>query len=125
MKVNSISGISCHVRDLSRTTEFYEGIGFRRGKEEADRVTLYVNWFFMTFIAEDEVDDADLRQEAEASTKGAGQLVHIKVDDVQAFYEGLVSKGLEPARAPEVRGGNREFLLRDPDGYKLVFFQKK
>ena len=27
---------------------------------------------------------------------------------------------------PEVRPtGNREFVLRDPDGYKLVFFQKK
>jgi catechol 2,3-dioxygenase-like lactoylglutathione lyase family enzyme len=125
MKVNSISGISSHVQDLSRTTEFYEGIGFRRGKEEEDRVTLYVNWFFMTFIAQDQVDDADLREEAEGSAMGAGQFIHIKVDDVQAFYEGLVSKGLEPAGAPEVRGGNREFLLRDPDGYKLVFFQKK
>jgi hypothetical protein len=26
----------------------------------------------------------------------------------------------------EVRAsGNREFVLRDPDGYKLAFFQKK
>jgi catechol 2,3-dioxygenase-like lactoylglutathione lyase family enzyme len=124
MKVNSISGISCYVEDLSRTTEFYEGIGFRRGKEEDDRVTLYVNWFFMTFIAQDQLD-AELRTEAEATTKGAGQFVHIKVDDVQDFYEGVRSKGLEPAGEPEVRGPNREFLLRDPDGYKLVFFQKK
>jgi catechol 2,3-dioxygenase-like lactoylglutathione lyase family enzyme len=125
MKVNSISGISFYVEDLARTTEFYEGIGFRRGKEEADRVTLYVNWFFMTFIAQDQVDDAELRNEGEGAAKGAGQFVHIKVDDVQGFYEGLVSKGLEPAGEPQVRGPNREFMLPDPDGYKLVFFQKK
>jgi hypothetical protein len=65
MKVNSISGITCHVEDLSRTAEFYETIGFRRGKEEPDRVTFYVNWFFVTFIAQDREEDAELGKEAE------------------------------------------------------------
>jgi hypothetical protein len=33
---------------------------------------------------------------------------------------------MKPDGAPEVRdSGNREFVLRDPDGYKLAFFQKK
>jgi hypothetical protein len=33
---------------------------------------------------------------------------------------------MKPLGEPEVRpSGNREFVLRDPDGYKLVFFQKK
>jgi catechol 2,3-dioxygenase-like lactoylglutathione lyase family enzyme len=49
MKVNSISRITCHVEDLARAAEFYETIGFRRGKEEADRITFYVNWFFVTW----------------------------------------------------------------------------
>jgi hypothetical protein len=43
MNVNSISGITCQVKDLARAAEFYETIGFRRGKEESDRVTFYVN----------------------------------------------------------------------------------
>jgi hypothetical protein len=60
MKVNSISGITCYVRDLSKTAEFYEAIGFRRGKEEPDRITFYVNWFFVTFIAQDREADAEL-----------------------------------------------------------------
>jgi predicted lactoylglutathione lyase len=51
MKVNSIAGVTCHVEDLSRAAEFYESIGFRRGKEEADRITFYVNWFFVTLVA--------------------------------------------------------------------------
>jgi catechol 2,3-dioxygenase-like lactoylglutathione lyase family enzyme len=124
MKLNSISGITCYVEDLARTAEFYEAIGFRPGKQEPDRLTFYVNWFFVTFVAEDREDDPELRREAEAPDKGAGLFMYVKVDDVDDYYEGVVSRGLKPAGEPRVRAGNREFVLRDPDGYKLVFFQK-
>jgi catechol 2,3-dioxygenase-like lactoylglutathione lyase family enzyme len=117
MKVNSISGITCHVEDLAWAAEFYETIGFRRGKEEPDRVTFYVNWFFVTLVS---------RDESEIPTKGAGQSLYVKVDDVEEFHKAALSKGLNPAGEPERQpSGNREFVLRDPDGYNLVFFQKK
>jgi predicted lactoylglutathione lyase len=126
MKVNSISGINCYVEDLSRTAEFYEAIGFRRGKQEADRLTFYVNWFFVTFINQDQEDDAELRNEVRLPDKGAGLLLYVKVDDVEEFYNGVLSKGMKPATEPQARPNRtREFLLRDPDGYKLVFFEKK
>jgi predicted enzyme related to lactoylglutathione lyase len=116
MKVNSISGITCEVEDLPREAEFYETIGFRRGKQESDRVTFYVNWFFVTLVAENQ---------AEAPTKGAGVFLYIKVDDVEGFHKAVLSKGLKPAGEPERKpSGNREFVLRDPEGYNLVFFQK-
>jgi catechol 2,3-dioxygenase-like lactoylglutathione lyase family enzyme len=117
MKVNSISGITCHVDDLARAAEFYETIGFRRGKEEPDRVTFYVNWFFVTLVAGDRTA---------AGAKGAGVFLYIKVDDVEDFHDAVLSKGLKPAGEPERQpSGSREFVLRDPDGYNLVFFQKK
>ena len=117
MKVNSISGITCHVEDLGRAAEFYETIGFRRGKEESDRVTFYVNWFFVTLVSQDQ---------AEVGSKGAGLFLYIKVDDVEGFHKAVLSKGLEPAGDPERQpSGNREFVIRDPDGYSLVFFQEK
>jgi catechol 2,3-dioxygenase-like lactoylglutathione lyase family enzyme len=117
MKVNSISGITCQVEDLGRAAEFYETIGFRRGKQEPDRVTFYVNWFFVTLVAQDQT---------EAQAKGAGLFLYIKVDDVEEFHRAVLSKGLKPAGEPERQpSGNREFVLRDPDGYNLVFFQKK
>ena len=126
MKVNSISGITCYVEDISRTAEFYETIGFRRGKEEPDRVTFYVNWFSVTFIAQDREEDAELRKEAELPTKGSGLFLYIKVDDIEDFHKAVLSKGMKPDGEPQVRAsGNREFVLRDPDGYKLAFFQKK
>jgi catechol 2,3-dioxygenase-like lactoylglutathione lyase family enzyme len=126
MKVNSISGITCYVKDLTKTADFYETIGFRRGKEEPGRVTFYVNWFFVTFIAQDQEDDPEWRKDAKLKAKGSGLFLSIKVDDVEAFHEGVISAGLKPVSEPEVRpSGNREFVLRDPDGYKLAFFQKK
>jgi catechol 2,3-dioxygenase-like lactoylglutathione lyase family enzyme len=126
MKVNSISGISCYVSDLSRTAEFYEAIGFRRGKEEPGRVTFYVNWFFVTFLAGDLEEDAELKKEADLENRGAGLFTHIKVDDLDEYYSEVVSSGLKPEGEPRARqGGGREFVLRDPDGYKLVFFEKK
>ena len=126
MKVNSISGLTCYVKDLAKTAEFYETIGFRRGKEAPDRVTFYVNWFFVTFIAQEQEGDAELRKHAEAPIKGPGLLVHIKVDDIEDFHKAALSKGMKPASAiREPSRGQREFVLRDPDGYKLVFFEKK
>jgi catechol 2,3-dioxygenase-like lactoylglutathione lyase family enzyme len=126
MKPNSISGITCYVKDLSKTAEFYEALGFRRGKEEPDRVTFYVNWFFVTFISQDREEDSERRKEAERADKGAGLHLYVKVDDIDDFHKAVVSEGMMPDGEPEVRAsGNREFVLRDPDGYKLAFFQKK
>jgi catechol 2,3-dioxygenase-like lactoylglutathione lyase family enzyme len=126
MKLNSISGINCYVQDLARTAEFYETLGFRRGKEEPDRLTFYVNWFFVTFTSEEQEEDAELQGEPRLANKGAGLLLHLKVDDIEDFYNGVVSKGMKPVSEPQKRrGGGREFMLRDPDGYKLVFFEKK
>jgi catechol 2,3-dioxygenase-like lactoylglutathione lyase family enzyme len=126
MKVNSISGITCDVADLSKTAEFYEAIGFRRGKEQPDQVTFYVNWFFVTFIARDREEGAGSRNAAELPTKGSGLFIYIKVDDIEDFYKSALSMGMKPAGEPEVGpSGNREFVLSDPDGYKLAFFEKK
>jgi catechol 2,3-dioxygenase-like lactoylglutathione lyase family enzyme len=126
MKLNSISGINCYVQDLSRTAEFYEALGFRRGKEEPDRLTFYVNWFFVTFVDQTQEEDAELRNEAQLPDKGAGLLLYIKVDDVDDFYHGVRARGMKPVTEPQARPNRtREFMVRDPDGYKLVFFEKR
>lgn len=126
MKVNSISGIHCCVKDLTRSAEFYEAIGFRRGKQERDRLTFYVNWFFVTLMSPDQESDAELKKEAKHANKGSGLFLYIKVDDIEEFYKGTIARGMKPLGEPQKRlSGSREFVLRDPDGYKLVFFEKK
>jgi len=57
--------------------------------------------------------------------KGAGLYLYISVDNVDKFYKKLLSKKLKPSSAPrDWPWGNREFVIRDPDGYKLVFFKR-
>lgn len=115
MEVSSISGIAVRVSDLSRTAEFYEALGFRHGKDRPGQMTFYVNWFFVTFIA----------GHVEEDTVGAGMSVYIKVDDIDGFHKEAVAAGLKPEGEPQKGpSGGREFVVRDPDGYQLVFFKK-
>lgn len=117
IKPNSISGVTYSVADLDRTAEFYEALGFRVGSREDDRLTCYVNWFWLTFVAQDGDTTAD---------KGAGVSLAMKVDDLDAYHEGVRAKGMSPTSEPRKRRpAGREFTLRDPDGYELVFFAKK
>jgi catechol 2,3-dioxygenase-like lactoylglutathione lyase family enzyme len=126
MKLNSISGLTCIVQDLGKTADFYESLGFRVGKQEKDHLTCYVNWFWIDFIAADQATRPEHQQEATLQNRGSGAFLHLKVENADEFYEGVVAKGLKPDGAPEGnRTHGRSFVLRDPDGYKLVFFEKK
>lgn len=119
--MNSISGLTCYAKDLQASTSFYEALGFRIGNRSDDSMTCYVNWFWITFIAAASTDDP----EATLPNRGAGQHLYIKVNDIDEFYKGVLAKGMKPTSEPVKQpSGNREFMLRDPDSYKLVFFEK-
>ena len=50
--------------------------------------------------------------------------MYINVDDVDQKFLQLVALGLNPTTKPkDWDWGNREFILKDPDGYKLCFWQ--
>jgi catechol 2,3-dioxygenase-like lactoylglutathione lyase family enzyme len=119
IKLSSISGITCAVKDVGRTAEFYEALGFRRGNSADGRLTCYVNWFWITFVEQ----SGDGTQQA---GNGQGLSTCIKVDNADETYQALVAAGLKPGAEPQKGpSGNREFTLLDPDGYQLVFFSKK
>jgi catechol 2,3-dioxygenase-like lactoylglutathione lyase family enzyme len=125
MKMVSISGLVCYVKDTTKTAAFYDALGFQFDKREPDHVSIRLNWFWIDFHPQDKEDKPEFQQEAHLEHKGAGQFLYIKVDDVDAFYQGILAKGLQPSSEPrDWPWGNREFVIRDPDGYKLVFFQK-
>lgn len=125
MKMISVSGIVCYVKDTAKTAEFYEKLGFVFNKRQADHLSIRLNWFWMDFHPQDG-DKPEFQKETNLEHKGAGQFVYIKVDNVDEYYQALLDKGLEPASEPmDYPWGNREFLVRDPDGYKLIFFQTK
>lgn len=126
MRMKSVAGITCYVTDITKTVEFYEALGFQFKKREADHATAYLNWFWLDFLAIDQEDKPEFQKEANLSNKGAGQFLYISVEDVDEFYKGVLAKGLKPSSEPkDWPWGNREFAMRDPDGYKLVFFKRK
>ncbi|MFB9237662.1 VOC family protein [Plantactinospora siamensis] len=116
MKINSISGLRYLVKDLDRTAEFYQLLGFRIGKRDESEVTCYINWFWVIFS----VDPAGA-----AAAPDLGPALYLKVDDIDDSYNALLANGLSPASEPRKdRSGRKEFVLLDPDGNSLVFFTK-
>lgn len=126
MTMKSVSGIICLVNDLEKTTKFYEALGFDFKRTEPGVFAVaYLNWFWIEFLLIEKVMTKDFKEDIKASPKGAGQYTHISVDDVDEFYQGVLRKGFAPSSEPQdFPWGRREFVLSDPDGYKLVFFSK-
>jgi catechol 2,3-dioxygenase-like lactoylglutathione lyase family enzyme len=116
MKISSISGLVYPTTDLDRTAEFYETLGFRPGKRDDRQVTLYVNWFWVTFT---------LDHDEAGGGPGSGPTLYLKLDDIDDYYGAVLAHGLTPSSEPrKTRSGRREFLLADPDGNQLAFFTK-
>jgi catechol 2,3-dioxygenase-like lactoylglutathione lyase family enzyme len=126
MKIKSVSGITVYVKNLKKTTKFYEALGFDIKKIEANHVTAYSNWFWIDFLAIDKDDRAGFPKSADPKNNGAGMFLYLSVDNVDEFHQDLLAKGLKPSTKPlDQPWGNREFILRDPDGYNLVIFKRK
>lgn len=126
MKVKSLSGLVCYVKDLEKTWQFYQDLGFRPGKKDETFASVYINWFWIEFVAIDNEEKAAFQKEAHANPKGGGLYINISVENVDEFYKEALAKGMKPSTEPrDWPHGRREFVLRDPDGYKLVFFEKK
>jgi catechol 2,3-dioxygenase-like lactoylglutathione lyase family enzyme len=126
MKLKSAAGIVCHVKNVDETAHFYETLGFQLKTREPDRVSAYLNWFWIDFLSRDQEERPEGKEEAALGNKGSGLFLYLSVENVDEAYHELLEKGLKPVCEPRNRpGGIREFVLRDPDGYQLVFFKKK
>lgn len=126
MKIKSVSGITCYVKNLNKTAEFYEQLGYDIKKRETNHVTAYSNWFWIDFLSIAKDERTSFTKGVDLSNKGAGMFLYMSVDNVDEFHAHLLSKGIKPLTRPQDQPwGNREFILRDPDGYRLVIFKRK
>ncbi len=104
--ITSISSLLFYSTDLKKTFDFYKTLGFDV-KKETGMVVFYVNWFKVEFIAK------------EHDLKNPGMFVNIKVDNLEEFYNELQKQRIEVTNKTK-----REFVVKDPDGYRFVFFNK-
>ena len=125
MKMKAVSGIVHYVKDIKKTAKFYEALGFKIEINKPDHLSIRLNWFWMDFHPQGKEDKPDFQKEANLDHKGAGLFLYISVDNVDEFYQGIIARELKPSSEPkDWPWGNREFVIRDPDGYKLVFFKR-
>ena len=126
MKIKSVSGITCFVKNLTKTIQFYEALGFETKKQDANHATLYSNWFWIDFLSIAKNERTEFTKGMDLSHKGEGVFIYLSVDDVDEFHKHILANGLKPKTKPQDQPwGNREFILRDPDGYNLVIFKRK
>jgi catechol 2,3-dioxygenase-like lactoylglutathione lyase family enzyme len=123
--MSKIAGLVCYVKDTGVTADFYEALGFEFDKREPDHVAARLGEFWIDFHPQDKEDKPEFQQEANLDNKGAGLFLYIKVDNVDKTFHTLITKHLRPSNEPrDWPWGNREFIIRDPDGYKLVFYHE-
>jgi PhnB protein len=123
MRDMRITNLLFWVQENKLSEKFYKKLGFEvlRSDDDHSRVTL-------TGFAIDLVtmrDEETFARDSMSADKGRGVYVYIHVDDVDAKHRELTAAGLTTATEPkDWPWGNREFILKDPDGYKLCFWQE-
>jgi catechol 2,3-dioxygenase-like lactoylglutathione lyase family enzyme len=125
MDLKSVSGLTLYVSDLEKSAQFYQALGFRIGEQTELSARVYLNWFSLQLVSATLETKQEFMDDAHSKQKGEGLYINIKVDDVDLSHEWLLEHGFGPTSDPrDWPWGNREFVLTDPDGYKLVFFAK-
>lgn len=107
------------VEDLGQTAEFYGNLGFTVDASD-DVVRIKIGDFTLAFMDESKVL---INKEVHATPKGLGVFTYVQVDDVDAHFGFIMEKGITPSSEPrDWPWGKREFAVKDPDGYKVVFY---
>jgi predicted lactoylglutathione lyase len=125
MKLKSGAGIVCYVKDIAKTVEFYEELGFEFKHKDSTRATAYINWWWIDFHQTNATDAPRSHVSTKANNEHIGALFYFSVENVQRAYDQLTSTGINPSSEPIDLRGNKEFTIVDPDGYRLVFFKRK
>jgi len=113
--------ILLYVSDLNKTASFYEKLGFEITKRTDNKLIAKLGDFELRCYDQTKVF---FKQDIDRF-KGAGVFFYVVVEDVDVKYSELINKGLQPSGEPKYfPWGNREFAIKDPDGYKIIFYKK-
>lgn len=111
------------VQDATLSVKFYRKLGFDVASETERDTTVRLRDFDIMLVTMR--DEEEFNSDSLAGSKGQGMYVYINVDDVDDKYVELTKLGITPRSKPrDWPWGNREFVVKDPDGYKLCFWQK-
>lgn len=104
--------------DLETSASFYELLGFQVQRSDgAFRIKL--GDFTLAVMDEHSVS---IPNAVPATQRGAGVFLYIEVEDVDALHAHVRAAGITATEPKDWPWGKREFVVKDPDGYQLVFF---
>ncbi len=119
--LKAINQILLYSKDIAASKDFYTKLGFTVSDEAQDHVHFKLGEFTLQCFDESK---SSFPSKAPMENKGLGMFIFVEVDDVDATYADLVAKALKPSSEPkDWPWGNREFAIKDPDGYRLVFYK--
>lgn len=109
------------VQENHLSAKFYKKLGFDVVRDVEDHSVVALDGFEITLV--NMRDEDNFANDSMASEKGRGMYVYVQVDDVDVTYERFLKNGIQPATEPkDWEWGNREFIVKDLDGYKLCFW---
>lgn len=107
------------VSNLEKSAKFYTDLGFDIVRSD-DTFRVKIGDFTLAFRDEKSVT---IDKEAGMTPKGIGIFTYIEVADVDVQYAYIKKSDITPSGEPkDWPWGKREFAVKDPDGYKLVFY---
>ncbi len=118
-----ITSLVFWVQDATLSYKFYKKLGFEVVSVTERDATMRLGSFEIMLVTMR--DEEEFNKDSLSSTKGNGMYVYVNVDNVDEMHNKLTTLGLHPHSQPrDWPWGNREFVIKDPDGYKLCFWSK-
>lgn len=117
-----ITSILLWVQENKLSEKFYKKLGFDVTHSTDSESVVSLDGFDIQLV--NMRDEDQFARDSMSGDKGRGMYIYVRVGDVDATYKKLVETGLSPHTKPkDWDWGNREFILKDPDDYKLCFWQ--
>ena len=119
--VKRLHSVLFYASDLAATADFYERCGLSVVRSDDDPVIrITMGDFTLEFLSEQK---ATIKNKASNVPKGLGIYTYVEVDDADAHFAEIKRNGVEPSTEPKTwPWGKREFVVKDPDGFRIVFY---
>jgi lactoylglutathione lyase len=115
-KILGVAHMAVFVSDLAKARAFYQGL---LGFDEPFTLPAADGSVEIAFV---KINDRQWIELFNKPSAGQGQLNHIAIatDNADAMRDYLASKGVSvPARVGKGRTGNKNFMIKDPDGHDV------
>lgn len=125
--LKALNLISLYAKDPEVALSFYKTLGFEVVSNDGSIAEVKLGEMRVQFVAQESAkgQHESFQKDAFGEPKGTGVYLYLEVGDIDGYYDQMKQNGIKPSTEPKNwPWGQREFVVRDPDRYKLVFYQK-